>query len=50
MKTTYKEIRYDIYCPKCKHQKKSEWENPCRECLDHGCGIDSKRPIYYEKK
>lgn len=50
MKTNYKEVRYDIYCPKCVHEKKKESEDPCDECLEHGCGVDSKRPIHFKKK
>ena len=45
-----KEVRYDVYCPKCQHYEKSEAEYPCYECLDQGWNENTHRPIYYEEK
>lgn len=45
-----KEVRFDMYCPDCKHLKKHEEEEPCRECLNQPWNIDSQRPIRFEKK
>lgn len=45
-----KEVRYDVYCPNCKHYEKSEAEDPCYECLDQGWNENTHRPIYYEEK
>ncbi len=50
MKKNYKEVRFDIYCGKCKHEKNSEYQNPCNECLGFGCNESSKRPIHFQKK
>ena len=45
-----KEVRYDVYCPKCQYYEKSEAEDPCYECLDQGWNENTHRPIYYEEK
>lgn len=45
-----KEVRFDIYCKKCKHYNKSESEDPCFDCLDQGWNEDSYKPIYFEDK
>ena len=44
-----KEVRFDIYCEKCKHYEKRENEDPCFQCLDQGWNIDSHKPIMYDE-
>ena len=44
-----KEVRFDIYCQKCKHYSKSEKEDPCWDCLDQGWNEDSHRPLRFEE-
>lgn len=44
-----KEVRFDTYCPMCKHYEKTEAEDPCFDCLNQGWNEDSHRPIYYEE-
>lgn len=47
---TMKEVRFDIYCPKCKHYEKSEKEDPCYQCLDNPMNEHSNKPVYYDEK
>lgn len=35
MNNDYKEVRYDLYCKTCKHQKLKGFQEPCNECLDY---------------
>ena len=48
--TTTKEVRFDIWCSKCKHKDVPEVKDPCNECLDIGANIDSEKPVKYEEK
>lgn len=45
-----KEVRFDLYCSKCKYYEKSEAEDPCWHCLDQGWNEDSHKPIEFEEK
>ena len=45
-----KEVRFDIYCKKCKHENESEFESPCCDCLAQGWNVNSKKPISFEEK
>lgn len=45
-----KEVRFDIYCQKCKHFDKAETEDPCWDCMNQEWNEDSQRPIYYDEK
>lgn len=47
MKTT-KEVRFDIYCKRCKSKDKRENEDPCWDCLESGFNYDSHKPINFE--
>lgn len=44
-----KEVRFDIYCEKCKFAGTSESEDPCFECLDEPVNIDSEKPVNYKE-
>ena len=46
----YKEVRYDIYCTKCEHEKTPESEEPCYECLEESVNLHSHKPINWEEK
>lgn len=50
MENKLKEVDFHKYCKKCKHQKKSESEDPCWDCLDQPVNEDSHKPIYFEEK
>lgn len=47
MENNLKEVRFDIYCKKCKHQKLNESKDPCNECLDHGWNDETEKPVNY---
>ena len=41
-----KEVRYDLYCNKCKHwDKDDEYKEPCDECMDAPTNYATDRPI-----
>lgn len=46
----YKEVYFNDYCKKCKHEKKKETEEPCNECLGEPTNWNSHRPVKYEEK
>lgn len=50
MEQAYKEVRFDLYCPKCKHEKTDEGEDPCHECLNNGVNVYSRKPMNFEGK
>lgn len=42
-------VDFGEYCPKCKHWKVSEADEPCRECLTVGGRDDgSRKPINFD--
>lgn len=45
-----KEVRFDIYCPKCKFFKETEAEPPCYRCLQQGYNLHSRVPTEYKPK
>ena len=49
MENLDKEVYFGVYCPQCKHWKKSEWEDPCDDCLNEPKNTDSHKPVYFEE-
>lgn len=47
---TYKEVYFDQYCKKCKHEKVDDKEPPCYECLGEPLNWNSHKPVKYEEK
>lgn len=45
-----KEVYYDQYCAKCKHNNTPETDEPCNECLTNSYNIDSHKPVNFVKK
>lgn len=45
-----KEVRFDIYCQKCKNANTPETEDPCNDCLAQGWNAESKKPILFKEK
>lgn len=43
------EVRFDIYCPKCKHSEDSEELDPCDECLAQPWNYNSQKPINFKQ-
>ena len=48
--TTQVEVRFDIWCERCKHADTPENKEPCVNCLDEPSNIDSSKPILFEAK
>lgn len=46
----YKEVYFNEYCKKCKHEKLKETEEPCCECISEPTNLHSHKPIKYEEK
>lgn len=45
-----KEVRFDIWCAKCKYKDLDEKYDPCNDCLDEGGREGTIKPLYFEKK
>lgn len=45
-----KEVYFNEYCKKCKHEKLPEDETPCDECLTYPFNVESHKPIKFEEK
>ena len=50
MVSNYKEVYFDPYCEKCKHEKKTETDEPCSECLSNPVNEFSHKPIKFEER
>ena len=50
MDLTDKEVRFDIYCPKCKYWEVDEIEDPCDICLEYPSNQNSRKPVYFEDR
>jgi len=44
-----KEVRFDIYCKKCKYKDLKEKFDPCNDCLDEPYNIESAVPVKFEE-
>lgn len=44
-----KEVRFDLYCPKCVHKDLTEEEDPCDICLTETTNLHSEKPVCYEE-
>lgn len=42
-------VDFEKYCPKCKHYKKAEWEDPCYACLDDPVNVWSHKPVNFDE-
>lgn len=49
MELIEKEVRFDLYCSKCKHKSKKESEDPCWDCLNEPINENSHKPLYFEE-
>lgn len=45
-----KEVYFGDYCKTCKHEKVSEQDDPCYDCLNNPVNEDSHKPIHWEGK
>lgn len=46
----YKEVRFDLYCEKCRHVKVAEDKEPCEECLNEPVNLHSHKPVRFDEK
>lgn len=46
----HKEVRFDLYCKKCKYEKIADTDNPCDECLHKPTNYASEKPIKFEER
>lgn len=45
-----KEVRFDLYCDRCKYKEKDDYEEPCFSCLDDPVREYSHRPINWKER
>ena len=50
MEDTYKIVRFDEYCKKCRYEKLKDDEDPCNECLTNPVNAYSHKPVKFEQK
>lgn len=46
----YKEVYFNKYCKKCKHDKLKDNDEPCSECMSEPINLQTHRPVRYEEK
>ena len=44
-----KEVRFDIYCQKCKHFKKDEFREPCNSCMEEFFNLGTDKPVNFKE-
>lgn len=44
-----KEVYFNEWCSKCEYYLLEEYEDPCDECLEHGCNLDSHKPVMFKE-
>ena len=49
MENQLMEVRFDLYCRKCKYKQANEYKDPCNECLESPLRANSRCPLYFEK-
>lgn len=50
MEAIYKEVRFDIWCPKCRYEKTKDTDDPCNRCLAEPANENSTKPIEWKEK
>ena len=45
-----KEVRFDVFCETCKHNKTKETEEPCNTCLESPSNAHTSKPVKWEEK
>ncbi len=44
-----KEVFFGGYCEKCKYWMMSDNEEPCSECLEEPCNVNTHKPVKFEE-
>lgn len=50
MNEEYLEVNFEKYCQTCQHKELEEKFDPCNRCLEHGCNLNSHKPVMWEEK
>ena len=50
MEQEYFEVDFEKYCKSCKYKDLDEVKDPCNECLDEPCNLNSCKPVKYEEE
>jgi len=45
-----REVRFDIWCEKCRYRMRKETHPPCDECLEEGMRCGTEKPTKFEEK
>lgn len=45
-----KEVRFDQYCKSCEFKDLEETKDPCNDCLNEPCNINSHKPVYWKER
>lgn len=45
-----KEVYFELYCPKCKHNGTDETDDPCNECLTNPVNQYSHKPKNFKEE
>ena len=46
----YKEVHFDVYCPRCIHEKESPDVDVCNDCLSEPVNLHSHKPVKFVEK
>ena len=46
--STIREVRFDIYCKKCKYKNVEGSKEPCNSCMEKPVRFGSEKPHKYE--
>ena len=50
MNEEYLEVNFEKYCKTCQNKELGEKFDPCNRCLEHGCNLNSHKPVMWEEK
>ena len=50
MENEFKEVRFDLYCNRCAHEKTYSGDDPCDECLATPKNKYSIRPVNFKDR
>lgn len=45
-----KEVYFDKYCKRCRHEGLAETSETCDECLSYPTNVHSHKPVNWEEK
>ena len=49
MENLYFEVNFEKYCKTCEYRELDEKNDPCCDCLDHGCNSQSEKPVNWKE-